>query len=129
MTDKIKVYIVEDDPFILNNLAFLIKSHQAFDYPICFNNAEDFLEALSSSMPRVVLMDISLPRMNGIEAVKRAKAIYPELDIIMLTVHQEDEKVFDSLCAGASGYLVKSTGILRIISAIKETLNGGAPMS
>ena len=129
MNLKIKIHIVEDDPFILNNLAFLIKNNETFSYPVCFDNAEDFLKAIRSSKPRIVLMDISLPHMNGIEAVKAAKKIYPDLDIIMLTVHQEDEKVFDSLCAGASGYLLKSTGLPRIISAIKETLNGGAPMS
>ena len=129
MAQRIKIHLVEDDPFILKNLAFLIKNHEAFDPPICFNNAEDFLEALPSSKPKIVLMDISLPHMNGIEAVKKAKKIYPDLNIIMLTVHQEDEKVFDSLCAGASGYLLKSTGMSRIVNAIKETLNGGAPMS
>ena len=123
---KIVCCIIEDDPFIRENLAILIKNQEGFDFPFCFECAEDFLENLSLIQPEIALMDITLPQLNGIEAVKRAKKIQPSLEIIMLTVHQEDELVFGSLCAGASGYLVKSVGLSRIIQAIKEALNGGA---
>jgi DNA-binding NarL/FixJ family response regulator len=74
-------------------------------------------------------MDIQLPGMSGIEGVRRLKKLLPELDIIMLTIHDDDKRVFDSLCAGACGYLVKTTPPAKILEAIKEVYNGGAPMS
>lgn len=74
-------------------------------------------------------MDIQLPGMSGIEGVRRIKKFLPDLDIIMLTIHDDDRRVFDSLCAGACGYLVKTTPPVKILEAIKDVHNGGAPMS
>ena len=126
---RIKVAIVEDDPEIRTNLSLIINSS---DELICndqYESAEDFLEELGTVVPDVVLMDIQLPKMDGIEAVRQLKSKYHYIEVLMLTVHQNDKLVFDSLCAGASGYLVKNTPPARIIDAIQEALRGGAPMS
>jgi len=126
---RIKVAIVEDDPEIRTNLSLIINSAEELICKDQYESAEDFLEELGQSMPDVVLMDIQLPKMDGIEAVRQLKARYRHMEVLMLTVHQNDKLVFDSLCAGASGYLVKNTPPARIIDAIQEALRGGAPMS
>ncbi len=129
MTDKIRLNIVEDDPEIRNNLALIINTSEGMMCERTFENAESFLENLETQKPDIVLMDISLPGMTGIQAVEKMKEKAPKAEALMLTVHQDDQLVFDSLCAGASGYLVKSTPPLRIIDAIREAVSGGAPMS
>jgi len=129
MTDKIRLNIVEDDPEIRNNLALIINTSEGMMCDRTFENAESFLENLETQKPDIVLMDISLPGMTGIQAVEKMKERAPKAEALMLTVHQDDQLVFDSLCAGASGYLVKSTPPLRIIDAIREAVSGGAPMS
>lgn len=126
---RIKVAIVEDDPEIRMNLSLIINSSGELVCDNQYASAEHFLEELRSAMPDVVLMDIQLPKMDGIEAVRQLKAKYRDIEVLMLTVHQNDKLVFDSLCAGASGYLVKNTPPARIIDAIQEALRGGAPMS
>lgn len=126
---RIKVAIVEDDPEIRTNLSLIINSSEELTCTDQFESAEDFLEALGKVMPDVVLMDIQLPKMDGIEAVRQLKSKHRHMEVLMLTVHQNDKLVFDSLCAGASGYLVKNTPPARIIDAIQEALRGGAPMS
>lgn len=126
---KIKISIVEDDLFIRINLSELIAATEGFAPPQCYPNADDFLGNLADDDAQIVLMDISMPGTNGIEAIKIAKKTKPDLEFIMLTVHHQDTYVFDALCAGASGYLIKDTPLPKIITAIKETLNGGAPMS
>lgn len=129
MSDKIRLNIVEDDPEIRNNLALIINTSEGMICERTFENAESFIEDLESQNPDIVLMDISLPGMTGIQAVEKMKEKMPKTEALMLTVHQDDQLVFDSLCAGASGYLVKSTPPLRIVEAIREAMNGGAPMS
>ncbi|OEK02873.1 DNA-binding response regulator [Roseivirga sp. 4D4] len=129
MSDKIRLNIVEDDPEIRNNLALIINTSEGMICERTFENAESFLENLEAQKPDIVLMDISLPGMTGIQAVEKMKEKAPKAEALMLTVHQDDQLVFDSLCAGASGYLVKSTPPLRIIDAIREAVGGGAPMS
>ncbi len=126
---RIKVAIVEDDPEIRTNLSLIINGADELTCDYQYGSAEDFLEALGKEMPDVVLMDIQLPKMDGIEAVRQFKSRFRHIEVLMLTVHQNDKLVFDSLCAGASGYLVKNTPPARIIDAIQEALRGGAPMS
>lgn len=129
MSDNIKLSLVEDDPEIRKNLALIINTSEGMICENTYDNAEDFLATLEDGKPNIVLMDISLPGISGIKAVERMKEIAPEVEALMLTVHQDDQLVFDSLCAGASGYLVKSTPPHRIVEAIRETIGGGAPMS
>jgi DNA-binding NarL/FixJ family response regulator len=94
-----------------------------------FKVCEDALEPLLASMPDVVLMDIQLPGMNGIEGIKILKAGMPNTDFIMLTNRDEDDVVFQSLCAGATGYLLKDTPPVKLLAAIREVRQGGSPMS
>ncbi len=126
---NIRITIVEDDPEIRLNLALLINTTEGLICQYTFSNAEEFLTNLDSVDPELVLMDIQLPGMSGIDAVRRLKEKNPEAEALMLTVYQDDKLVFDSLCAGASGYLVKSTPPEKIVESIREVLNGGAPMS
>jgi DNA-binding NarL/FixJ family response regulator len=126
---RINVAIVEDDPEIRNNLSLIINSADDLICEQTYESAELFLAALDTTIPDVVLMDIQLPKMNGIEAVIQLKERHRHVEVLILTVHQNDKLVFDSLCAGASGYLIKNTPPARIIDAIQEAMRGGAPMS
>ncbi len=126
---RIKVAIVEDDPEIRTNLTLIINGADDLICEHSFESAELFLKSVGKIAPDVVLMDIQLPKMNGIEAVRELKARYRHVEVLMLTVHQNDKLVFDSLCAGASGYLMKNTPPSKIVDAIQEALRGGAPMS
>ena len=90
---------------------------------------EEALDKIQGNFPDVVLADIGLPGMNGIEGVRIMKERHPSLTVLMLTVYEDDERVFDALCAGACGYLVKKTPPARLLDNIKEALDGGAPMS
>jgi DNA-binding NarL/FixJ family response regulator len=90
---------------------------------------EEALDKISHPLPDVVLSDIGLPGMNGIEGIKLLKQRYPDLLILMLTVYDDDDRIFDAMCAGASGYLLKKTPPARLIESLKEAVDGGAPMS
>ena len=126
---NINVIIVEDNKIIREGFATLINGTEGYKCIGAYSNCEDFLAELPDKDVNVVLMDIGLPGMNGIEGVKKAKEIKPELDILMLTVYQDSNKVFEALCAGACGYLVKKTPPTKLLDAIKEVFNGGSPMS
>ena len=125
----ISVAIVEDDADIRASLAVLIDGTEGFmcsnAYPDCWTA----IKGIDAEVPDVVLMDIGLPGMSGIDGTRRIKQRHPDLDIIVLTVHENDETVFEALCAGACGYLVKETSPQRILEAIKEVQGGGSPMS
>ena len=125
----INVAIVEDNNTIREGLAALINGTEGYDCIGSFVDCESFLLNLKTLNVDVVLMDIALPGMNGIEGVKKAIVIKPDLDILMLTIYEESEVVFDALCAGACGYLVKKTPPSRLLEAIKEVNEGGSPMS
>lgn len=126
----IKVAIVEDDREVREGLAFLIGSHDGFEAVEGFGDAEALLESAGKSLGfDVVLMDIGLPGMNGIDATRTIKERYPSTDVIMLTVYGDDESVFTSLRAGASGYVLKTTEPLRLVQAVREVAAGGSPMS
>jgi DNA-binding NarL/FixJ family response regulator len=125
----INVTIVEDNKTIREGLASLINGTTGFSCTGAYGDCESFLEELHENISDVVLMDIGLPGMNGIEGVKKAKEINPELDILMLTVYEDNEVVYDALCAGACGYLVKKTPPSRLIDAIRDIHEGGSPMS
>jgi DNA-binding NarL/FixJ family response regulator len=125
----IHVAIVEDNHTIRDGLAVLINGTNGYKCIGTYYDCESFLNNLDKLNPDVVLMDIALPGMNGIEGIKIAVEKKPDLNVLMLTVHEESDKVFDALCAGACGYLVKKTPPLRLLEAIKEVSEGGSPMS
>ncbi|HTB32467.1 MAG TPA: response regulator transcription factor [Bacteroidia bacterium] len=125
----IKVAIVEDVKEIREGLQWLINGHEGFSCTDTFENAEDALQKLPQLLPDVILMDINLPGINGVEAVKKLKSEYPSMQFIMSTVYEDDENIFESLKAGAAGYLLKKTSPDKIIDAIEEVYAGGSPMS
>ena len=129
MTQDIHVAIVEDDPEIRQLLQIVIDGSPGFACFKTFEAAEEALEELPRYRPHLVLMDIHLPGMTGIECTKKLRELIPDTDIVMLTIQEDDESVFDSLCAGASGYLIKSTPPAQLIEALQEAYGGGAPMS
>ena len=125
----IRVAIVEDNQTIREGLAALIHGTNGYSCKHIYSNCENFLSDKEIMNFDVVLMDIGLPGMNGIEGVIIAKKINPALNILMLTVYEESNVVYDALCAGACGYLVKKTPPTRLLEAIKEIYEGGSPMS
>lgn len=125
----IHVSIVEDDPEIRQSLALLIGNAAGFKCVSDYGSCEEALEDIDKKQPDLLIMDIHLPGMTGIEGVRRVKKIIPDCEIIMLTISEDNQDVFDSLCAGASGYLKKNTPPAKLLSSIEETVNGGAPMS
>ncbi len=125
----ISVAIIEDDDDIRQGLAILIQGSHGFSCEHAYRDCECAIPEIIADPPEVLLMDIELPGMSGIAGVQKLKAKLPALDIIMLTVHQEEAMIFDALCAGASGYLVKTTQPAKLLDAIKEVHEGGSPMS
>lgn len=125
----IAVAIVEDDLSIREGIAFLIAHSPGFRCVAVCASAEDALHKLSAQAPDIVLMDIGLPGMSGIECISRLKASSPGAQIMMLTVFEDDERIFQSLAAGATGYLLKKTPPAKLLEAIKDLHEGGSPMS
>ncbi len=125
----IKVAIVEDNSTIREGLAALINGTEGYKCVGSFGDAESFLNKIDLLDLDVVLMDIGLPGINGIECAKNAMIRKTDLSILMLTIYEESEFVFDALCAGACGYLVKKTPPARLLEAIKDAHDGGSPMS
>lgn len=125
----IKVAIVEDQRDIREGIGFLINSTEGYRCTGTYASMEDALDQLGSELPDVVLMDIGLPGMSGIEGIGILKKRWPDLLAITLTVYDDDERIFEALCAGASGYLLKKTPPVKLIEGLKDVVNGGAPMS
>ncbi len=125
----VKVGIIEDDHSIRESVTSFINTTEGFSCNESFDSVESALEHISDPPPDVLLMDINLGGMSGIEGVKKFKSIFPQMNILMLTVFEENDKIFQSLCAGASGYLLKRTPPSKILEAITEVHNGGAPMT
>lgn len=123
------VSIVEDDRDISSSLAKLINNTNAFTCIHQYHDCQTGVEGIINDPPDIVLMDIGLPDRSGIEAIGQIRAKLPELNIIVLTAHENDDYVFNALCAGASGYIIKEASMERIIGAMQEVLDGGAPMS
>ncbi|MEL6131942.1 MAG: response regulator transcription factor [Bacteroidota bacterium] len=125
----IHVSLVEDDRDIRRTLALIIDGTPGFSCARAYEDCETAIPDILDYKPDVVLMDINLPGMSGIEGAKKLKHARPEIDILMLTVQVDSQSVFDSLCAGATGYLIKSTPPTQLLEAIEEVYRGGAPMS
>ena len=124
-----RVAIVEDDAWIRNNLARELAKAPGFSCLGAFGTAEAAVEAIPALSPDVVLMDINLPGMDGVQCVRRLKELCPEVQFLMLTVYEESENIFNSLLAGARGYLLKRTPMDKLLEAIRQVQEGGAPMS
>jgi DNA-binding NarL/FixJ family response regulator len=125
----ITVAIVEDDAGIRRSLEWLLKSSPEFSCVAACKNTEEALRLLPKAAPQVILMDINLPDRSGIECTARIKELLPEVQVVMITVYGDAEKVFNALRAGASGYILKRTPPEKILQAIREVHAGGVPMS
>jgi DNA-binding NarL/FixJ family response regulator len=125
----ITIAIVEDDALIRENLSRLIDEAPGFRCAALYANAEQALQQIPREPPDVVLMDLNLPRVSGIECVRRLKQLVPRLRIMVLTVYEDSDKVFAALEAGAGGYLLKRTPPDKLLEAIRDIHEGGAPMS
>jgi DNA-binding NarL/FixJ family response regulator len=125
----IEVAIIEDRKDIRESLAMLIGGTEGYACTGSYRSMEEALSKLKHHLPHVVLCDIQLPGMSGIEGIHVLKGLYPDLLILMLTIYDDDERIFDAICAGACGYLLKKTPPLRLLDSLKEAVTGGAPMS
>src|SRR5258705_6542704 len=129
ITPELRVAIVEDQRDIRECLTFLIDGTDGYACTGSYRTMEEALDGIGRQLPTVVLSDIGLPGMNGIEGIRILKERHPDLLILMLTVYDDDERIFDAMCAGASGYLLKKTPPAKLLESLKEAVGGGAPMS
>src|SRR5439155_3376065 len=127
--ETIHVAIVEDDRSLREGLGVLINATPGYRCPRTYGSVEEALRAIGSDAPQVLLLDIHLPGMLGSEGVKVFREKYPAMQVLMLTVYAEQDKVFESICNGACGYLLKKTPPAKLLDAIREAHEGGAPMS
>lgn len=125
----IRVAIFEDNTQLRESLFKLVEASEGFTCVGAFANGEDIVRETSSVKPDVILMDIEMPVVNGIDAVKMVRENFPDIKILMETIFEDDEKIFQSICNGAQGYILKSTPPEEILDAIKDIFEGGAPMS
>jgi DNA-binding NarL/FixJ family response regulator len=126
---QIKVAIVDDDEGIRGSLSALLRRAAGFQLVGEFANGETALKEIPRLQPDVVLMDINLPGMKGYECVRQIKAAHPKIQFLMLTIYEDSDSLFNSLRAGASGYLLKRTVSARLLDAIRDVHAGGAPMT
>lgn len=126
---KIKVAIVDDDDIIRNGVEYILKNSKGFECVGAYASAEEALKKLNVENVNVILMDINLPCLNGIECVRELRKKGDSFNIMMLTVYETEEKIFESLAAGANGYILKNTPMNHLLKAIREIYEGGAPMS
>jgi len=125
----ITVSIVEDNEQLRTTLARVVNRAEGFRCLSHYGDAESALQSLPKDKPQVVLMDINLPGMNGVECVRRLKQLVPEIQVVMLTVYEDTDNIFNALAAGAAGYLLKRTKGAELLDAIREVHNGGSPMT
>ena len=125
----ITTIVVEDQRDLREGLQILINFTPGFKCLGAFRTMEEAISRIKHDLPDVVLSDIGLPGMSGIEGIRILKELYPDLIILVLTVYDDNEKIFDALCAGASGYLLKQTDPAELLRSVKEAVAGGAPMS
>jgi DNA-binding NarL/FixJ family response regulator len=125
----IRVAIVEDKPSMREGLAMLINGTPGYRCTGTFRSVEEALQLIRGELPEVLLLDIHLPGISGSDGAALLKEQFPAIQIVMLTIYFDDEKIFDSLCNGACGYLLKKTPPAKLLEAIREAHEGGAPMS
>jgi len=125
----IKVAVFEDNSNMREGLFQLINGSNGFICTGAFPNCDDLVKRIEKSSPDVIVMDIEMPGISGIEGVRQVKELFPEIKVLMETIFEDDEKIFDSICAGAEGYILKNTPPVEILKAIKEVYEGGSPMT
>jgi DNA-binding NarL/FixJ family response regulator len=125
----LRIAIFDDNKNIRESIGLLLKTEPDFEVAGSFSHVLDCIEDIKECKPDVILMDIEMPGMTGIEAVKFVKKEFPHIQILMQTVFEDDDRVFDSICAGASGYLLKNFLNTKLVDSIKELQFGGSPMS
>lgn len=128
-TKPIRTAVVEDIRELREGLTTLINFTEGFTCTGSFRSMEDAISRIKHDVPDVLLSDIGLPGMNGIDGIRLLKEQFPAMQVLMLTVYDDDDRIFDALCAGASGYLLKRTSPAKLLENIKEAVAGGAPMS
>jgi DNA-binding NarL/FixJ family response regulator len=121
--------VIEDRPEARDGLRALLNGTEGYRCQAAFRSMEEAMSKLGDEAPSAVLVDIGLPGMSGIEGIRWLHGKYPQTPLIALTVFEDDERIFDALCAGASGYLLKKTAPARLLESIKEAVEGGAPLS
>jgi DNA-binding NarL/FixJ family response regulator len=126
---KIKIILYDDNEALGSSIKLMIEEENDLEVTAFFTGAETVIEDIRVLQPDVVLMDIDMPNVNGVEAVKNIRKIYKQLPIIMLTVFDDNENIFNAICAGASGYILKRSASEEIPNAIRNVLSGGAPMT
>jgi len=125
----IRIAIIEDSRHIREGLSQLIDGSDGYHVTGGFRSMEEALPHLARDLPDVVLIDIGLPGISGIEGIRQLRQSHPQLNLLVLTVYSDDERIFDAICAGACGYLLKKTPPARLLESIAEVAAGGAPMS
>lgn len=125
----IKIAIVEDDEELLKGISSILQMSEETDVIGTFATSEQFMAVIEHIQPEITLMDIGLPKMSGIECMRRLKLKHPKMEFLMWTTFEDDEKIFDALKAGASGYILKTATSQQLIQAISELHKGGSPMS
>jgi DNA-binding NarL/FixJ family response regulator len=126
---SLRIAIFDDNRNIRESITLLLKTEPTFEVAGCFSHVLDCIEDIIECRPDVVLMDIEMPGMTGIEAVHSITKEFPQIQILMQTVFDDDDRVFDSICAGASGYILKNQLNTKLVDFIKELQYGGSPMS
>jgi len=126
---SMRLVIIEDDPLLLENLTLLLRGEEGITVAGSYRSAEDAMRSLKSATPEVMLTDLGLPGMSGVELIKKAKEEIPSLEIMAHTVFEDRDKVFSAIKAGASGYILKGSSPREIIESIHSLYKGGAPMS
>jgi DNA-binding NarL/FixJ family response regulator len=129
MSDIIDVAVIEDQEDIREGLAVLIGSTPGFRCVGAYRSMEEALPGIARRPPAIALLDIGLPGMSGLDGIRPIRARQPTIQILMLTVYEDDDRIFNALCAGATGYLLKKTPPDRLIENIRDAMNGGSPMS
>lgn len=129
MQTPVRVVIYEDNNALRETMKMIIDYTPGYTCTGAYANCLSLLKDIDSSKPQVILMDIDMPGMNGIEAVEVVKSNHPGIAVIMQTVFDDNNNIFNAICAGADGYLLKNTPPARLISGIEEVMSGGAPMS
>ena len=126
---KLRIALFDDNKNIRDSISMLLNTEPEFEVAGIFAHVLDCVDDIKTCQPDIILMDIEMPGMTGIEAVSTIKKQFPQIPVLMQTVFEDDERVFDSICAGASGYILKNHLNTRLIDAIKEVQFGGSPMS
>lgn len=129
MQNSQRITVIEDQKNLRDGIVSLINTTEGFRVAGSFETMEEALRNIEKDFPNIVLIDIGLPGMSGIDGIKILKGRYPQLLFLVLTIHEDDERIFEALCAGATGYLLKNISNDRLIQSLRDAAEGGAPMS